>query len=110
MAEFGERLKNARVRKGLNQDQLASEMKLTQASISQFEQGQRMPTPANIEKFAEVLGVSKDYLVGKEHGEFERVKLMRNIKSLSPESVRKINDIVEMIRKGEVSERKGEKQ
>lgn len=98
MAEFGDRLRDIRQQKNFNQEQLAEAMNLTQAAISQFEKGQRMPTPANIMKFAEVLGVSKDDLVGNEEGDFERVKLMRNIQSLSPESVRKINDIVEMIK------------
>jgi transcriptional regulator with XRE-family HTH domain len=109
MTNFGEKLRRARQDKGWNQEDLAKAVNISQAAISQFEKGQRMPTPANIEKFSEVLGISKDMLVGEEIGEFERVKLMRNIQSLSPDSVRKINDIVEMIRNSDNNKRRDSK-
>lgn len=99
MAIFGERLKEARARKGLNQEQLAEAMGLTQASISQFEKGQRLPTPKNIDKFAEVLGVPREILAGDNEGEFEKEMLMRNLKTLSPESIRMINQLVENLKK-----------
>jgi transcriptional regulator with XRE-family HTH domain len=98
MTNFGEKIRRARQVKGWSQEDLAKHMNITQAAISQFEKGQRMPTPANIEKFSDVLGIPKDDLLGEEEGEFERVRLMRNIQSLSPDSVRKLNDVVEMIR------------
>lgn len=98
MAIFGERLKKARINKGWNQNQLAEEMGVTQASISQFEQGLRLPTPANIDKFAEKLGVTREYLAGDNEAEFEKEMLMRNLKNLSPETLRKINAMVEMIK------------
>jgi transcriptional regulator with XRE-family HTH domain len=101
MAEFGNRLKEARVLKGLNQEQLAEAMGLTQASISQFEQGQRLPTPKNIEKFAEVLEVKREFLAGDNEGEFEREMLMRNLKNLTPDSLKKINDYIELVKKSE---------
>ena len=101
MAEFGNRLKEARVLKGLNQEQLAEAMGLTQASISQFEQGQRLPTPKNIEKFSEVLEVKREFLAGDNEGEFEREMLMRNLKNLTPDSLKKINDYIELVKKSE---------
>lgn len=98
MAEFGTRLKNARESKDINQQELAELMGLTQASISQFEKGQRIPTPKNISKFAEVLGVSREYLAGDNEAKFEHELLMRNLKNLSPESLQKINDYVQYIK------------
>lgn len=98
MSEFGSRVKEARINKGWNQEKLAEEMNLTQASISQFENGQRLPTPANIKKFAEVLEVSRESLAGENNGQFEKEILMRNIKDLSPENLRKINDYVELFK------------
>ena len=98
MSEFGDRLKKARVDKGISQQELADKVNLKQASISQFEKGQRMPTPANIDKLARILSVSIDYLAGEDQGKFEKSILMRNIKGLSPESVQKINEYVELIR------------
>lgn len=96
MAEFGNRLKELRIAKNWNQEDLANAMGLTQASISQFEKGQRIPTPANIKKFAEVLGVSRESLAGENDGKFEKEMLMRNIRDLTPETLRKINEIVEI--------------
>lgn len=101
MAIFGDRLKEARIQKGWNQEELAEAMKLTQASISQFEKGQRLPTPKNIDKFAEVLEVSRDFLAGENKGEFEKAMLMRNLSNLSPESLKKINEFVDLIKKSE---------
>lgn len=96
MSEFGNRLKELRIAKKWNQEDLANAMGLTQASISQFEKGQRIPTPANINKLAEVLGVSRESLAGENDGKFEKEMLMRNIRDLTPETLRKINEIVEI--------------
>ncbi len=101
MAEFGERLKKARIQKGLNQQQLAEAMELTQASISQFEKGQRLPTTKNIEKFAKVLNVPREFLAGENKGAFEKEILMRNLKNLSPESLKKINEYIDLVKGAE---------
>lgn len=89
--------------KGMSQVQLAELMNLTQASISQFEKGQRLPTPANINKFANILDVSWEFLAGDAAGQFEKSLLMRNIKGLSPENLRKINDYIDFIKHQERS-------
>lgn len=73
----------------------------SQASISQLEKGQRHPTPVVIRKLADALEVDVAVLVGEGEGELERKMLMRNLQGLSPQSLRKINDIVELIKKGE---------
>jgi transcriptional regulator with XRE-family HTH domain len=101
MAKFGDRLKEARTNKGWNQDKLAEAMELTQASISQFEKGLRLPTPKNIEKFARVLEVPREYFAGKNQGAFEKEMLLRNLNNLSPDSIKKINDYAELIKKSE---------
>jgi transcriptional regulator with XRE-family HTH domain len=105
MKEFGERLKQARSAKGISQEELAKAMNLTQGSISQFEKGLRLPTPLNIERFCEILGIPKENLIGKEEQnsiDVERVRLMRNIKSLPSEEIEMLNKIAEGLRaKGE---------
>lgn len=103
MAEFGNRLREARLRKDLSQNELADAMGLTQASISQFEKGQRLPTPANITKLSAILDVPRDFLAGEDKGEFEKALLMRNIKQLTPESIKKINEFAEFIKSQERS-------
>ncbi len=94
-SHFGKKIKEARIKNGWNQADLAQRMGLKQASISQFEKGIRFPTPVNIDKFCEILGVSRDFLAGDEEGRFEREILMRNIQKMSPETLKKLNDIAE---------------
>ena len=105
MPEFGERLRRARIDKGMNQADLASAIELTQASISQFEKGLRMPTPANIRKFAQILDIREEDLAGQNQGEFEKTLLMRNIRDLSPDSLNKINEYAAMIKRDEQAKR-----
>ena len=107
MPEFGERLRKARINKGMNQQELADAIGMAQASISQFEKGLRMPTPANIRRFARILGIQEEDLSGQSQGEFEKTLLMRNIRDLSPDSLSKINDYAEMIKRDEQSRRRG---
>jgi len=101
MSTFGERLREAREMKGWSQSELADELDVTQAMISQLENGRRRPTPAVITKLAEVLGVERELLAGQSEGEFEKALLMRNLKGLSPESLKKINEFVDLVRKSE---------
>ena len=107
MSEFGERLRTARIDKGMNQEELADAIELTQASISQFEKGLRMPTPANIRKFAQILDIREEDLAGQNQGEFEKTLLMRNIRDLSPDSLNKINDYVKIVKQAEQFKRRG---
>lgn len=95
MTIFGEKLKQARQDKKMLQEELAEKTGLSQASISQFEKGLRLPTPANIKKLADALDVEPEHLAGDNEGEFEKMALMRNLKDLSPATIKKINDIVE---------------
>ena len=106
MNEFAHRLKQARAEKGWNQELLAEAMGISQGAISQFEKGLRLPTPANITKFAEVLDVSRDSLIGEEQMESERVKLMRSIQTLSSESLKKIDEYVKLVKLSEDNSKK----
>lgn len=99
MSKFGERLRQARIDKGMNQEELAGAIGLTQASISQFEKGLRMPTPANIRKFAQILNIREEDLAGQNQGEFEKTLLMRNIQGLSPDLINKVNEYAAMLKR-----------
>ena len=109
MSEFGERLRKARIDKGMNQEELARAIGMTQASISQFEKGLRMPTPANIRKFAQILDLLEEDLAGQNQGKFEKTLLMRNIRGLSPDSISKINEYAAMIKRDEQARRRGKR-
>ncbi len=107
MSEFGERLRRARINKGMSQVELARAIGLTQASISQFEKGLRMPTPANIRKFAQILNILEVDLAGQDKGEFEKTLLMRNIRDLSPDTLNKINEYVVILKQNEQVRKRG---
>ena len=106
-SEFRNRLRGAREQKRMSQGELANAVGLSQASVSQFEKGQRQPTPAIIRKLAKALDVSEEALAGQDKGDFEKAMLMRNINDLSPESHTKINDYVHVIRENERLRRRG---
>lgn len=96
---LGEKIKKARESQGMKQKDFADTLELSQAAVSQFESGARQPTPKTIEKICKVLAITKEELVGEENKEnFEKAMLMRNLKGLSPESIRKLNEIAKMFK------------
>lgn len=60
-----ERLKNLRKKAGLTQKQIAEKLQVGQNSYSNWEKGKRTPIQPTIEKLAEILNTSTDYLLGK---------------------------------------------
>lgn len=63
---FARRIKEIRLEKGLNQQQLASTLGCTQGLISQLEAGQGSVTLHIVMAIAEALGCGIDYLIGNE--------------------------------------------
>jgi transcriptional regulator with XRE-family HTH domain len=62
---FPARLKAAREKRQLNQEQLAERSKLQASAISHFETAKRKPSFDNLKRLADALGVSTDYLLGR---------------------------------------------
>ena len=62
--DFGERLKNARLKKGLKQRELAYAIKSKNTSISNWENGLSRPSASIIQLLASALGVSPFDLLG----------------------------------------------
>lgn len=110
LTDFGQNLQKIRLAAGLNQLELAEKLGLSQASISQFENGTRQPTPAIVKRLAEILNVALEELTGHDSPELAtQQRLMRNLKGLSPAALEKINAVVEMIRQAEIPKRQGKK-
>ena len=63
----GERLKNLRKSKGLNQQELADLIGASKSLISCYESGKRNPSLENIISFMEIFGVTSDYLLGADN-------------------------------------------
>lgn len=64
MVDFGKRLKELRKEKGLTQQQLAERIWVTKATISYYEQSERIPSPDVLIKLSRVFHVSTDHLLG----------------------------------------------
>lgn len=60
--EFGRRLYDQLLKQRLNQSDLARKSGLGRDSISQYVRGRSVPTPQNLEKMAEALGIEPDDL------------------------------------------------
>lgn len=66
MRLLSERIKELRIKKGWSQDDLADRMGMNRANISNYERGTNKNIPSDtLKKFADVFGVSSDYLLGK---------------------------------------------
>lgn len=63
---FGERLRAARIERGITEAEVARELGLTQGAISKFEHGIREPAAGTLVALAKFFGLSIDYLVGNE--------------------------------------------
>jgi HTH-type transcriptional regulator xre len=59
-----ERLKKLRKKAGLTQKQIAEKLQVGQNSYSNWEKGNRTPIQPTIEKLAEILNTSSEYLTG----------------------------------------------
>jgi transcriptional regulator with XRE-family HTH domain len=62
--DFKERLKEARKKKGVSQSVLAEQAGIHVTNISRYERGENKPTTQVLQKLADCLSVSSDYLMG----------------------------------------------
>ena len=63
------RLKECREKCGLSQKAVAATLKVAAPSVSNWESGKTSPTHDNLEKLADLYGVSIDYLLGRDVAE-----------------------------------------
>jgi transcriptional regulator with XRE-family HTH domain len=90
---FPERLKSAREMRKLTQSELGQRAKLPATSIAHFEAGSRKPSFDNLRKLAIALGITIDYLLGREvessvvEDTTDGDTLFRDIKKLSAQDL-----------------------
>ena len=63
---IGKRIKNARTKKGLTQEELGKLLGVSKVSICGYERGTRTPTMENFLDLIEILEVEPDYLLGRD--------------------------------------------
>lgn len=62
---FAENFKNARIRAGLTQQQIADKLGLDRTAIAQYERGVSTPNFKNLPQICEILGTTFDELAKK---------------------------------------------
>ena len=89
---FGERLRDLRIPKGMSQQALCSELNISKAALSYYENGQRSPDIDILLVIANFFNVSADYLLGRTKAATTDVDLkgICDFMSLSEKAVEKI--------------------
>lgn len=67
MVEIKDRIRKLRLQKGLNQPELARIMNVSKQTISNWENGNRIPDTLTIKKLADFFNVSTDYILDKDN-------------------------------------------
>ncbi|WP_434303938.1 helix-turn-helix transcriptional regulator [Clostridium botulinum] len=65
MAEIKDRLKCERLRKDLNQTELAKLLNVSKQTVSNWENGNRIPDTLTLSKLADFFNCSVDYILGR---------------------------------------------
>ena len=84
--DFGKRIKNYRMQKGLSQENLAYYLKKTKATVSRYEKGEILPDAKDISIICETLEIYEADLFSNEN----IVKTMQNDKSTNPFGTNKL--------------------
>jgi len=98
MNTFGERLKYKRIEKGLNQEYLATKAGITQSAISQYEKGEKFPTPLVIEKLCLAMEISEQELLPQDKDLKVPTRLLRAIKGLTPKNIETLTNVAEQMK------------
>ena len=61
---LGERIREARLKKGLTQEQLAEKIGVAKSTLTGYEKGNREPDVLKLQKLIDCLGVPSNYLLG----------------------------------------------
>lgn len=104
---FGMRLRAARERLGLHQQQLADRVGLTQAAVSFHEMGQRRPRPTLVFDYASALGVRPGWLAGMPLRELYAIRLEAATKDLDRRSLDVVCSVAEAMHAVRASRRNG---
>lgn len=101
---LGERLKELRTERGLYLKDISELLNVGVSTISAYERNDKRPKPESIVKIAKFYGVTTDDLLGSENSVSdleseipEGVKVLRRMKSMTPEARAKMIQIMNML-------------
>ena len=63
--DLGKKIMTMRNEKNLSQEQLAEKLNVTRQTISNWENGSKIPSAETLDRLSEILNVSIDYLLGR---------------------------------------------
>lgn len=95
LIEIGKRITERRKKLGMTQEMLAEKGDLTPQFVSYAESGKRAMRPENVIKVAKALEVSTDYLLTGDIVEKDMLILADKLRSLSPEMLRIVENIID---------------
>lgn len=113
---LAKRIKLLRKQKGLTQKQLADLLDISASTVAMYETGRREPDTQTLNKFAELFGVSVDYLLGREKTDMERLeenlalldpRIQQAYRSLQDMDEEDLNFTLELIKMIENKKKKG---
>lgn len=76
---MAQRLAELLVQQKLTQKELAQRSGITEAAISRYIKGDRVPRGVNLAKIADALGTTTDYLLGQDTFEGDEKKLVKTL-------------------------------
>lgn len=94
---FGDRLRQAREARGINQTELAAKTGLQPSAIGHFEKERRKPSFANIRALAKALSVTSDYLLGRTSNMAGATTAFRGEESLSDDDREHIQMMIDLM-------------
>ncbi|MGN0617848.1 MAG: helix-turn-helix domain-containing protein [Ruminiclostridium sp.] len=100
MKDFGKKLKELREKNGLTQQQLADRIWVTKSTISNYELGERNPSPEILIKLSNVFHISVDSLLG-----IEKESPVLSIEGLTDEDIELLEKTIELLRRKNMRER-----
>ena len=90
MTNYSNRIRELRVARSMNQEQLADALGLTKQAVSQYERGVRKPSVPVLEALCDFFNVSSDYLLGKDdvtlrYVDGEGIKKLDGVQNTGPQ-------------------------
>ena len=88
------RLRTLREQRGYTLEQVAEALGLRNQYVSNYELGKRRPDYETLKKFADFYGVSVDYLLEREDGEFTRIINKAKAEGITAQDLEKALDFL----------------
>src|SRR5699024_9796783 len=93
---IGEKIKELRLKNGMNQEQLAEQLETTKQTVSRYEKGQRQVNQDILFQLSDVFNVSIDEFFtdgDKKHNELERA--LKKTDNMSAKDIEFLNQLIE---------------